>query len=312
MTKLDEIFYMEYGKDNLLSKDTVVGGKTPLISSKGTNNGIMGYVDKEPTYEKVINVPRTGTVCHAFYQDKGCCINSDSIVLIPKKEIPPSEMIYISLLIRKEVFKYSYGRKVTPKRLGGISLPKKFPDWVYTSSHFDYTHIQQSVNSKRLNLGERKWKKFLYSGVFDIERGYYNKRPNKTGDVNFVSASMFNNGVTDKLDKGAIEKMFDGNCITVVNNGHAGEAFYQKNDFTCSHDVNILRIKDKEMTSYIAMFLIPIIRKEKYRFNYGRKWRYERMQKSTIKLPVNSSGDPDWEFMEDYIKSLPYSKAIAS
>ena len=29
-----------------------------------------------------------------------------------------------------------------------------------------------------------------------------------------------------------------------------------------------------------------------------------------IKLPVTPSGEPDWKFMENYIKSLPYSKHI--
>ncbi len=46
---------------------------------------------------------------------------------------------------------------------------------------------------------------------------------------------------------------------------------------------------------------------EKYRFNYGRKWGIDRMKKSLIKLPVDSDGKPDYKFMEDYIKSLPYS-----
>ena len=34
------------------------------------------------------------------------------------------------------------------------------------------------------------------------------------------------------------------------------------------------------------------------------------MQKSNIKLPVISDGTPDWEFIENYIKSLPYSANI--
>ena len=29
-----------------------------------------------------------------------------------------------------------------------------------------------------------------------------------------------------------------------------------------------------------------------------------------IKLPVTAEGKPDWQFMEDYIKSLPFSKNI--
>lgn len=55
------------------------------------------------------------------------------------------------------------------------------------------------------------------------------------------------------------------------------------------------------------MFLITLINLERYRWAYGRKWRPIRMPKSTIKLPADSNGSPDWIFMEDYIKSLPYS-----
>jgi hypothetical protein len=58
------------------------------------------------------------------------------------------------------------------------------------------------------------------------------------------------------------------------------------------------------------MFLCPLIYKEKYRFNYGRKWDKEMMQNSKIKLPITSDGSPDWQFMENYIKSLPYSKSM--
>lgn len=29
-----------------------------------------------------------------------------------------------------------------------------------------------------------------------------------------------------------------------------------------------------------------------------------------IKLPVDTEGNPDWQLMEDYIKSLPYSKYL--
>ena len=64
------------------------------------------------------------------------------------------------------------------------------------------------------------------------------------------------------------------------------------------------------MNIHIAFFLIPLIRKEKYRYSYGRKWGIGRMNESLIKLPVNKKGEPDFKFMEDYIKSLPYSKQL--
>lgn len=40
------------------------------------------------------------------------------------------------------------------------------------------------------------------------------------------------------------------------------------------------------------------------------KQRIERMRKSKIKLPIKDNEKPDWKFMEDYIKSLNYSKEI--
>ena len=62
------------------------------------------------------------------------------------------------------------------------------------------------------------------------------------------------------------------------------------------------------------MFLITLIHREKYRFNYGRKWDKELMESSLIKLPAveiaPNEYEPDWQFMEDYIKSLPYSSSL--
>lgn len=34
------------------------------------------------------------------------------------------------------------------------------------------------------------------------------------------------------------------------------------------------------------------------------------MKTSKIKLPVDNSWNPNWQFMEDYIKSLSYSKYL--
>ena len=61
------------------------------------------------------------------------------------------------------------------------------------------------------------------------------------------------------------------------------------------------------MNIYIALFLATLIEKERYRWTYGRKWRPKRMPDSLIKLPVTKDNIPDWKYMEDYIKSLPYS-----
>mgnify|MGYP003428982665 CR=1 FL=1 len=64
------------------------------------------------------------------------------------------------------------------------------------------------------------------------------------------------------------------------------------------------------MTPAIGLFVATLIRRERYRFNYGRKWHMDRMNASTILLPVTKSGSPDYGFMDGFIKALPYSSQI--
>ena len=54
------------------------------------------------------------------------------------------------------------------------------------------------------------------------------------------------------------------------------------------------------------MFIATIINKEQYRYNYGRKASQTRLKRANIKLPIKQDGQPDFEFMENYIKTLPY------
>jgi type I restriction enzyme M protein len=58
------------------------------------------------------------------------------------------------------------------------------------------------------------------------------------------------------------------------------------------------------------LFLNAIIRKDRFRFAYGRTLSLDRLKMLKIKLPIDASGNPDWKFMEEYIKSLPYSAGI--
>jgi len=64
------------------------------------------------------------------------------------------------------------------------------------------------------------------------------------------------------------------------------------------------------MTPEIGLFLCSVIAMDRYRWSYGRKWRPSRMPQSIIRLPAHPDGKPDWEFMETYVRSLPFSKTI--
>lgn len=106
------------------------------------------------------------------------------------------------------------------------------------------------------------------------------------------------------------QKLFPPNAVCVTNNGSVGYAYYQPTQFTCSHDVNPLYRKDGKFNALTGLFVATVIMHDRYRWEYGRKWRPIRMEHSTIDLPATADGKPDWQFMEDYIKSLPYGDRL--
>ena len=317
--ELNQLFYTYYGNRFDFNKMDI--SKNPndginFVSRTSQDLGIVSKIkklqNKEPFSSGLITVTLGGSyLLTSFVQPEPFYTAQNIMVLEPKQHMSFNEKIFYCMCIKKNRFRYSaFGREAN-RTLSKLELPNEIPKWVNKVT-FDYdSKLSLSVTNEKHDLHNREWKPFVYDYLFDIEKGYYNKRPTKIGNVNFISATSSDNGVTDKISKDVIDKIYDGNCITVVNNGAStASAFYQKEQFTSSHDVNILRIKNRSINPYIAMFLIPLINLEKSRFGYGRKWRYSRMVKTKIKLPVNNELEPDWKFMEDYIKSLPYSNKL--
>ena len=86
--------------------------------------------------------------------------------------------------------------------------------------------------------------------------------------------------------------------------------FYQNEQVWVSDNANVFYLKDKQLNPYIALFLVTLLRSEQFRFSYGMTGKKERLEGFRIKLPIDKDKNPDWQFMEDYIKSLPYSSSL--
>ncbi|MDR0663067.1 MAG: restriction endonuclease subunit S, partial [Spirochaetaceae bacterium] len=84
---------------------------------------------------------------------------------------------------------------------------------------------------------------------------------------------------------------------------------YQEHNFSASDHVEKL-IPRFSLNKYIGLFIVTMINLDKYRYNYGRKCNQKKIKDTLIKLPADSAGSPDWQFMENYIKALPYSDKI--
>lgn len=171
----------------------------------------------------------------------------------------------------------------------------------------------------KLTLDSVEWGEFKIVDIFDIKDGYYNKKPpiDVDGDIPFLGATKYDNGITGyyrletikKWDKvGNINsnnfenRIFEGNCLAITNNGSVGNVYYQEYQFTCSHDITPVYLKNKKLNKFLAQFLSSMLKKTGESFEYAKKWRPERMRKSRLLLPITSNGTPNWQFMEDYIK----------
>lgn len=308
-----------------LKIDDCEPGNIPLISSGSTNNGIVGYIDEKGDGKAQIFKANCITVdmfCNAFYQNEDFYAVSHGRVniLCPKFKCNLQIGLFICSIIKKEQFKYSYGRAVYSSEIARMiiklpSTPDNKPDWNYMEQYIKSIKHKplSTANQGRyssLTLGVENWVEFCVGDLFEVKKGKRLTSDDQTdGDTPYIGAIDSNNGVANYIGQGAIH---DGNTISLSYNGSVGEAFYQPKPFWATDDVNVLYFRKENgvaFNKYIALFICAVLRQEKYRYSYGRKWVLESMKSTIIKLP-EKSGKPDWCYMENYMKSLPYGDRI--
>jgi hypothetical protein len=313
MKQLDELFKIRNGNGLELISCTEVHDGICFVSRTSRNNGVVARVelldDVEPMPANAITVALSGSVLASFFQPEPFYTAFHIACLYPKQELTIEQMLYYASIIERNKYRYSFGRQAN-RTLKDILIPdiNELPDYINGLSVSNYKFAENPLIDKQIALNTDNWEWFRYEEIFEIKKGKRLTKANMIeGSINYVGATKFNNGITIKI--GNKEHLHSPNTITVSYNGSIAEAFYQIEPFWATDDVNVLYPKF-ELNAFIAMFLCTLIHAEKYRFNYGLKWEKEKMLVSKIKLPVTPSGTPDWQLMEDYIKSLPYSKSI--
>lgn len=312
--KVSELFNIDTGKDLIYSE--LESGKYLVVGQKAENNGVVGTTKKLDNY-KLYKANSCITLAHIgnFYatiQPKDFYIGTRVKALIPKKEMTFNELMYYAMTINANKYKFNYGR-VGANRIDDLLLPDRseIPDWIYKVEEPDLSKYKESFNdSPTPELNTDNWKEFKLVDLFELEngKGYLsNEAQENPGENPFVCSSESNNGIACYT---SLSNKHKGNCITINKDGSVGCAFYQEKDFSTNKHVIVATPKFKEFNKYIAMFMIPIIELEKFRYSFGRAWGLDRMKTTVIKLPITSKGEPDYQFMEDYIKTLPYSKYI--
>ena len=317
MKKIKELFDIKYGNNLSLQSCDINKNGIPFISRGSNNNGVINRVEyiysTKLNKKNTITVSVSGSVLEAFLQKEEYYTGYHILILEPKIELNDLEMLYYCMCIRANKYRYNYGRQAN-RTLRDLLVPdiSEIPKYIYNYK-IELPNNNPILENNKIKLDVMSWKTFVYNEIFYIKRGKLHSITNfENGNIPIVTATEENNGISDYLN--IPDNLFEEeNTITIANNGSVGSTFYQESIYSATSDVSIIKPKNIKLNKYIALFLITIISKEKYRFNYGRKWGIARMENSTINLPsklVNNKYEPDWKYMEEYIKSLPYASSI--
>ena len=286
-----------------------------FVSSQEKNNGIVGRVqevDGIKIYPKgCITVPLKGSVLMAHLQPQKCYVAHQIAVLLPKKSMSIQEKLYYVTLIRHNSYKYNYGRQAD-KTIGDIYIPD---GEIYNtdrtkSLRYDIITTHNRYSQRPHNIDS--WREFKVGDYFDVylSSGDLKIDECELGNIPLVSSGTTNNGIVGYIDEKGDGKaqIFKANSITV---DMFCNAFYQNNDYyAVSHGrVNILYPKFK-CNPFIGCFICSIINNEQFKYSYGRAVYSDEISRMVIKLPTTLDNVPDWGFMENYIRSLPYGDRI--
>jgi hypothetical protein len=321
MKKLEDIFFIKYGNKFDMNKMVVSSEGVNFVTRTSKGNGVTSKVHwvagVEPFARGLITVALGGSVLSSFLQLEQFYTGQNIAVLMPKDVMSNAQKLFYCFLISLNSYRYSACGREANKTLKSINLPElsEFPEWidsVFESFGFECARAARISCVHPPVLDKNKWRTFTYDDIFLIQRGQPLYKKNlKNGPYPYISATSINNGVNSYCS----EFNQSGNAITLAYDGSIGESFFQKSNFFASEKIAVLRVKPEwciSLNASIAMFLITIIKKEKFRFNYGLKWAINsRMKKTKINLPVDFTGKPDWDFMCNYISSLPYSSNLS-
>lgn len=299
----------------------------PYVTRTEPNNSVECFIKntKELKIEKGNAIVVGDTTATVSYQLQSF-VAGDHIVVIYADWLNQWTGLYITCLLNKERYKYCYGRAyvVDSIKSTSIYLPSKLddnnqyiPDWQYIEKYMKKHLIkipQTKSTTPKDMINTENWHFFKVGQLFKLETGKVSSTEVLTEgeDVFYCGAKKDENGIMSRCayDKKYISK---GNCIVFICDGQGAVGYnnYMDRDFIAT--VNLVMGYNDNLNKYNGLFLVSLLDLERPKFSFGRK-RKKTLANTEIKLPakLNSKNEyePDWQYMEDYIKSLPYGDVI--
>jgi len=188
----------------------------------------------------------------------------------------------------------------------------------FSNPYVDFFFSNKPLQTKKRDASFDKWKWFKLGDWFDkpYKAKAYNaidlteESRDSQDSIAYITRTDLNNGCKSYVQNENFEHIEIGNAITVGDT--TATIFYQEREFICGDHMVVLR--SEHLNKYVGLFITTLLNKERFRYNYGRAFNKDVIANTLLKLPAiktaNGKYEPDWQFMEDYIKSLPYSSCL--
>lgn len=319
--RIDEVFNITRGRR--LIKLNQQDGDVAYISSTKFNNGVANYISP-PEYMKIYNncitIANSGSVGSTFYHDYDFVASDHVTVLsLKNKTLNKKIAMYLITILEKIGENYFFNREMSDKRIvkDYIKLPvdnNENINWEFIESFIDnlIPSIKWSkIEQKTIEVNvPNNCMLFPITDIFNIRS--VNKRITKKslieGEYLYITTSNKNFGFS-----GYHNQYGENGNVFTIDSATDGKCFFQKHKFIGSDHVEILEIKEEyfnNLNPFTAMYLQTILNFYLDKYEYSRKRAQSRIEKESLYLPVDNNNKIDWNAMENYIKSLPYSKYI--
>ena len=148
-----------------------------------------------------------------------------------------------------------------------------------------------------------RWEEFRLTDFFKLEKGNQNNMASLIeGKIPLVSAKKCDNGYKQFVKQNN-KKLYKGHIITLNNDGDggAGIAYYQPSTMALDSHVTAL-IPKQSMNKFCMLFIVMCITRQRERFGHGYSLNSARLRSFRYMLPVTPGGEPDWQYMEEYMR----------
>jgi hypothetical protein len=331
MGKIDTSGWKEYRMSDLgftvchgsrITKAERVEGDTVFLTAGFENCGVVGTIGNEniDIWEKPITVDMFGNV---FYHDETCAGDDNIYAFLNSKLSRTAKLFVASSIVSVTQSKYSYQQQFRQGDANKLSVylpctPNGDPDWAYMESYManletkvaeSLTLLQAAKDAEKKKVDTREWGEFRVGELFEVK---ISKSVDKgglefaeDGEYDFIGRTPLNNGIQGKLNKLKFEANQEGTYSIAQIGMHVCQ--YRERKWYASQNIFVLTPfaeKSHKANKFIATVITRYLDCAYGEDTYATYPTAKTLPHLKIKLPVDKTGQPDWAYMEEYMRKV--------